>query len=110
MQTSQDHTEPTEGQKKNFCFVVLKVKNVTSHDVINIFREENTARESKNKETQLAMHQRLDSMSAANKKKEKEARSTMMTTWWDLNCFTLFLLRAKMFVFFSVAKKCVLLD
>ena len=63
LQTSQDHTEMTEGQKKKVHFEILnKVRNVTSSDVLDVFREENTARGRKNKETHLILCQGLDSM------------------------------------------------
>ena len=48
-----------------------KVKHVSNSDDINIFNEKFTLRGSKNKETQLALRQGLDFMSAGNKKKKK---------------------------------------
>ena len=77
LETSKDFTHLNKRWKKKVCLeILLKVKNVTSCDVINVFRQENTVRGSKNKETQLALHQDLDSMSAAAKKKSKENKKS----------------------------------
>ena len=55
-QTSQDHTELTEGQKKKACFEILnEVRSVTSHNAMSAFRGENTARGSKSEETHIAL-------------------------------------------------------
>ena len=75
VKTSEEFTHLDEAQKMQvFHKILLKVKNVTSTDVIGVFREENTSRGSKNKETQLALRQGLDSKSAAAKKKFKKSK------------------------------------
>ena len=79
-ETSKDFTHLNKRWKKKVCLeILLKVKNVTSCDVINVFRQENTVRGSKNKETQLALRRDLDSLSAASKKKFKENKKSGST-------------------------------
>ena len=51
------------------------MKHASNSDVINVFNEKFASRGSKNKETQLALRQQLDSMSAANKKKKKNTEA-----------------------------------
>ena len=76
-ETSKDFTHLSKKQKKKVHReILLKVKNVTSCDVIDVFRQENTARGSKNKETQLSLRQDLDSWSAAAKKKFKDSKKS----------------------------------
>ena len=77
LKTSEEFTDLGKRQKKKvFLEILQKVKNVTSTDVISVFREENTTRGSKNKETQLALHQDLDSWSAAAKKRFKDSKKS----------------------------------
>ena len=78
LKTGEEFTHPGKKRQKKEVFleILQKVKNVTSTDAINVSREGNIVRGSKNKETQLALCQGLDSKSAAAKNEFKDNEPT----------------------------------